>query len=595
MWSDNDSHVDYLNFDETAAQVVRLARDPRLLPIAIGVFGGWGAGKSTVLNLAERRLKEPPPDGCDRVVVVRFDAWLFQSYDDARTALTETIAKELAALVSADAGLAKKLGSLVKRVRWLKVVARGAEWGLALAAGVPLPISAAIRAGQSVFSGEGTAEDVAALKSTGEAAKAAGEGLLRDVPEKSIPDEILALRREFAELLDELRVVLVVFIDNLDRCLPSRAIDTLEAIRLVLFVERTAFVVAADEDMVRHAVRKHYEGPMERHVKDYLDKLIQVPIRVPLPGALEVQAYITQLLLEVSGTDSDLRALVSQACIEHLHTSWRQNGRLRDSIEAAAGVRLNAGNHNDLVLAERLAPVLAQSPEVLGNPRIVKRLFNSIRLRSELARSRAMPLDEPILAKLAVFERCAGEDAYGHLCALISQAEGGMVELLAKIEPLATDREKLVAALPEKWKPVSDFVQQWLALPPALASVDLRGALYLSRASFAVRTIGDGLEESERQAASALSATRTANSPAAKNVAQSLQPRQALRVMDELINDLRKHADWQEMPTTIFGCVILADQQGGAAPRLSAYLRTIEPEPRWLGTMLKQKIWWQGG
>lgn len=304
MWSDNESKVDYLNFEETADQVVRLVRDPRLLPIAVGVFGGWGAGKSTVLNLAEKRLTEPQTDGKKRIVVARFDAWLFQSYDDARTALTETIAKELQALVEADKGLAQKLGNVVKRVRWLKVIARGAELGVSLAAGVPLPIGAVVKAGQALLAGTASAEDVGALKDARDTVVEEGPGLLKDLPERSIPDEILTLRREFAELLGELDVVLVVIIDNLDRCLPSHAIETLEAIRLVLFVERTAFVIAADEDMVRHAVRKHYEGPMERHVKDYLDKLIQVPIRVPLPGVLEVQAYITQLLLVLPPTEN---------------------------------------------------------------------------------------------------------------------------------------------------------------------------------------------------------------------------------------------------------------------------------------------------
>jgi predicted KAP-like P-loop ATPase len=593
MWSDNESNVDYLNFEETADQVVRLVRDPRLLPIAVGVFGGWGAGKSTVLNLAEKRLSVPKK-GDDRIVVVRFDAWLFQSYDDARTALTETIAKELQALVESDEGLTQKLGNVVKRVRWLKVIARGAELGLSLAAGVPVPISAAVRAGQAVWEGTANADDVEALKNAGATLSEEGKGILKDAPERSIPAEILALRREFADLLNELTVVLVVIIDNLDRCLPSHAIATLEAIRLVLFVERTAFVIAADEDMVRHAVRKHYEGPMERHVKDYLDKLIQVPIRVPLPGVLDVQAYITQLLLEVSGAKQEVRTAVSRACVEHLRTVWRQTGRLRESIEDACKGKLTSDQHNDLLLAERLAPVLAQSPEVLGNPRIVKRLFNVIRLRSELAKSRGMPLDEPILAKLAVFERCAGEVPYAYLCGLISRAALGKVELLANLEALAADGEKLAAALPEELKPATAFVQQWLALPPALAAVDLRGALYLSRSSFAVRSIGDGMDAAEQSAVAALVEARTVNSPAAKAAAASLQPRQALHVMDALVNVLRGHADWQAVPQAIYGCVVLAEVNVAAAPRLVAYLKGIQPEPKWLAAMLKGKSWWRG-
>lgn len=594
MWSDNESEIDYLNFGETAGQIVRLIRDPALLPMAVGVFGGWGAGKSTLLNLTEQSLSAGPvQQGAQRFVVVRFDAWLFQSYDDARTALTETIAKELLRQVAANETLAAKATSLFKRIKWLKVVAMGAEWGLAAAAGTPLPVQSLWRTAHSLWDGNGTSDDAGELKSAAKDAKEAAGDMLKAREERSISDEIAAMRREFSELLEGLGVVLVVFIDNLDRCLPSRAIETLEAIRLVLFVPRTAFVIAADEEMIRHAVRKHYEGPMERHVKDYLDKLIQVPIRVPLPGVLEVQAYISQLLLEVSGASVEVRRAVDTACINHLRTAWKQSGRLRESIEAAAP-ELTPAQHNDLVLAERLAPVLAQSPEVLGNPRIVKRLFNTIRLRSELAKSREMPLDEPILAKLAVFERCAGEDAYNHLCVLISQADHGRVAVLQSIESAGPDADQLQDVLPEAWKPSAAFIQQWAALPPVLNTVDLRGALYLSRSSFALRSVANGLDEAEQKALAALSAAASVNSPAAKGVATDLQPRQALRVMDELVNMLRRHDDWQQIPGGLYGCIILGDAHLPAGQRLAGYIRTLGVSPKWLSPMLKSKAWMKG-
>lgn len=594
MWSDNESEIDYLNFGETAGQIARLIRDPALLPIAIGVFGGWGAGKSTLLNLTEEILSAGPPPGSNqRFVVVRFDAWLFQSYEDARTALTETIAKELLRQVAANETLTAKATSLLKRIKWLKVAAKGAEWGLSAAAGVPLPVQGLWLAAQSFWDGSGTSEDAGALKGAAKEAKEATGDMLMPREERSVPDEIAAMRREFSELLEALGVVLVVFIDNLDRCLPSRAIETLEAIRLVLFVPRTAFVIAADEDMVRHAVRKHYEGPMERHVKDYLDKLIQVPIRVPLPGVLEVQAYISQLLLEVSGATGEVREAVGKSCTDHLRTAWKQSGRLRESVETAAA-ELTPVQHNDLILAERLAPVLAQSAEVLGNPRIVKRLFNTIRLRSELAKSREMPLDEPILAKLAVFERCAGEAAYNHLCVLISQADQGKVALLQAIEGAVSEPDKLQELLPEAWKPLAAFIQQWAALPPALNTVDLRGALYLSRSSFALRSVVNGLDEVEQKALAALNAVASVNSPAAKGVATELQPRQALRVMDELVNGLRRHEDWQQIPGGFYGCIILGDAHAPAGQRLAGYIRTLGVTPKWLSPMLKSKAWWKG-
>ncbi|MEA2728231.1 MAG: hypothetical protein QOF70_2706 [Acetobacteraceae bacterium] len=69
------------------------------------------------------------------------------------------------------------------------------------------------------------------------------------------------------------------------RRLPNTAIATLEAIRLFLFVERTAFVIGADEVMIEHSVREHFpdlppsSGPAS-YARNYLEKLIQVPFRI---------------------------------------------------------------------------------------------------------------------------------------------------------------------------------------------------------------------------------------------------------------------------------------------------------------------------
>jgi predicted KAP-like P-loop ATPase len=82
--------------------------------------------------------------------------------------------------------------------------------------------------------------------------------LLNDKEEKSVPKEIAALRSLFQELLENLELTLIVLVDDLDRCLPNTAISTLEAMRLLLFIPQTAFIIAADEQMIRNAVRSHF-------------------------------------------------------------------------------------------------------------------------------------------------------------------------------------------------------------------------------------------------------------------------------------------------------------------------------------------------
>jgi predicted KAP-like P-loop ATPase len=118
-----------------------------------------------------------------------------------------------------------------------------------------------------------------------------------------VPEEIAGFRKAFDSLLKEADIdQLIVLIDDLDRCLPDTAIETLEAVRLFVFTSRTAFVVAADEAMIEYAVRKHFPdlpdttGP-QTYARNYLEKLIQVPFRIPALGYAETRIYVTLLLV----------------------------------------------------------------------------------------------------------------------------------------------------------------------------------------------------------------------------------------------------------------------------------------------------------
>ena len=103
-------------------------------------------------------------------------------------------------------------------------------------------------------------------------------------------------------MLVDLDVTLVVLVDDLDRCLPDTAINTLEAMRLLLHVENTAFIIAADESMIRSAVRAHFKDTEINNdlVTSYFDKLIQIPLQVPRLGTTEVKAYLILLLADLA-------------------------------------------------------------------------------------------------------------------------------------------------------------------------------------------------------------------------------------------------------------------------------------------------------
>lgn len=73
MWSDTESDKDYLNFGEVSQLAVDILIADGMLPVSVGVFGNWGAGKSSLLKLIEAKLEQDEKDW----IVIKFDAWLY--------------------------------------------------------------------------------------------------------------------------------------------------------------------------------------------------------------------------------------------------------------------------------------------------------------------------------------------------------------------------------------------------------------------------------------------------------------------------------------------------------------------------------------
>lgn len=583
MWADIETDVDFLNYSEVAELVAEMIGDDALLPLSLGIFGGWGIGKSSTLKLVEKLLTED----ADRYLVVQFDAWLYQGFDDARAALMSVIAKALAE--AAPEGMKKKAGGLIKRVNKLRLLGLLVEGG---AAALGFPAFGA--AGRLVEGGGKAVSDGLNEKEREEAGDAA-EKLVENAsklldPAKAPTEEITALRAEFAEVLAALDKKLVVFIDNLDRCLPPNAIQTLEAIRLFMFLPDSAFVVAADEDMIRHAVSEHFHDPGDRLVTDYLDKLIQVPVYVPRPGVLEIRAYLTMLIATRSGCAEDKIANLRIFLIDDLRHSWKDgDGYDVEKVMALLGSS-DASLRDQIELGLRMAPMLAQSVKVNGNPRIVKRMMNIVRMRASVAKRREMNLDEAVIAKLALFERCTDVAATQALQHEVQAAVSGKPELFVRAEATQTEAA-LREILPDPLKPHLTVLRDWFGLDPKLSGIDLRPAVYLSRETVPMRLRGSSLSPATLKSIEALLGTSTVSSVAAREAATGVDPSEAGSAMDEMISEMRRNADWSKVRNDIRGSVVLARAWPDAAARLNRYLRSLTHRPMWLQTLIKNEAW----
>lgn len=588
MWADAETDIDFLNYSEVAELIAELIADQNLLPLSLGVFGGWGMGKSSTLRLVETELNKDP----DRYLIVKFDAWLYQDFDDARAALMGVISSAL--VKSVPENLKDKALKLVGRVNKLRALGLLVEGG-ALAMGVPAfgAITKGFEALGTAFGSKPENTDMDSVKGAAADAQSRMAGLLNPVEQRSPPEEIDAFRAEFGQILSSFKRTLVVFIDNLDRCLPNNAIQTLEAVRLFLFMPKTAFVVAADEDMIRHAVTQHFSNPSERHVADYLDKLIQMPVRIPRVGVQEVRAYLFLLLTAHSGLSNEDQERARSYLIERLRMSWNKDGNftVKDVLKAIGG----SGNDElaqSLEMADRMAPVLAHSPGVLGNPRTVKRMLNVVRMRASVARKRSMPLDEAVITKLALFERCTDAASSEALHNAINAASDGKPEILLLLEKQG-DRD-FESQLPKPWLPFLPFVKEWSQLEPSLGGMDLRPAVYLSRETVPLRISSATISPNALRAAETLIKVTTISSPAGKSALDTLSTEEFPLAMEAIIAEMRKNSDWNRARSDFRGALITASRSDEAATLLVRFIRSLQlpAYPGWMRTMLKGAAWW---
>ena len=491
---DHETAVDFLNYEAISGTVVELLKDNRQRALTVGIHGDWGAGKSSVLKMVESSMKED-----ENVACLWFNGWAFQGFDDAKTVLIEATLAELARQKSGIGRVKEISARLIKRIDWLKLAKHGGGLAFTLATGVPSPdLMAKIVGGLQQL-----AENVGSMSPSDIKTKLSeATSYLKLDDERGVPEEIHQFRKEFVELLNEAKVdQLVVLIDDLDRCLPATAIDTLEAIRLFLFVPKTAFVVGADEGMIEYAVRQHFpnlpvvSGPIP-YARHYLEKLIQVPFRLPALGVHEARTYVTLLLVEarVGEGHEGFNTLLAKAR-ESLNKPWLGAGISQTDVRAVDPA------HKDqldgvFLLAQQIGPILAEGTK--GNPRQIKRFLNSLFVRRSIAAARGFSdsVNETVLAKLMLAERFQ-QDFYEYLAAAAMHASDGKVVELRNMERMVRDDGKrgVVAgrreakakkppppldATAEKWTE-REWLRRWLTLTPALGTVDLRPYVFVAR------------------------------------------------------------------------------------------------------------------
>lgn len=301
--SDQPARDDALHFEPYVRTLADIIADPSTqTPLTIGVFGDWGRGKTSLMRMVERDLVEGQVEDGFTVAPVWFNAWLYSRDEALWRALIARVVQAVLGFPGLDEATAVELRRLETR---LYAPERYESGQIALPTGslpglegATLPALTALELLRR-----------RAVRDGDEKAEASLAEIIADVEASQTltrRDHLVALddfRLQFERLSHEHiepRGRLVIFVDDLDRCLPEAAVEVLEAIKLFLDVPGIVFVLGVDQSVLEEGIRVRYGQRYGREMEAldgarYLEKIIQIPLNLPQLQSRDIEGYVTDL------------------------------------------------------------------------------------------------------------------------------------------------------------------------------------------------------------------------------------------------------------------------------------------------------------
>lgn len=248
MHTDNPTRTsaeDRFGFAPYADLLADTIRDTARLPFCIGIYGPWGTGKTSLMLMIEENMKA----GRANAKTIWFNPWKYDKKEDLWGALIRTILFQIKEEGNQQAK--DKADQLVREAAWLHMQKKGIT---------------------PTTMGRLTDEDLANAKAV---------AMKEDESQHRYVNHF---EKDFADAVTEYTGVggkLVVFVDDLDRCLPENAITVLESLKLFIGESNCVFVLGMDHGVVEAGIVQRYGRHVKMSGRDYLDKIVQVPFYLP--------------------------------------------------------------------------------------------------------------------------------------------------------------------------------------------------------------------------------------------------------------------------------------------------------------------------
>jgi len=290
---DDFAGVDSIGYSEHSDGLVEMIRSVKANgSFTIGVFGQWGQGKTSMLRQIEKQLSDTSGEG--PILTAWFNPWQFSGEEHIIIPFFHTLVSYLQEYENNETWKKVK-GSLTNFLKELVKVPMALAYGFEGAIKIPLILESKFKFKDIIDEARRSRKEIEINKKTE-----------TDKLVETYESMYYRLISKLQGAAIELQQKVVVFIDDLDRCLPEKAVRLLEGIKVFLDIPGFVFVIGVSREVVERGIRVRYHelykdapGKSIFMEQDYLDKIIQFPFTLPPPdqGRLHemIEAYLEDL------------------------------------------------------------------------------------------------------------------------------------------------------------------------------------------------------------------------------------------------------------------------------------------------------------